>query len=210
MANDPRKISGMRPLTEPTGEEWVEIIQETENRRVQIKHIQGVHGQDGKSAYDIALEKGFVGTKTEWLNSFKGYDGVDGDQGEPGDPGLSAYELAVANGFDGTEQEWLEDLEAKMEEPPNDGATYLRVNGRWVKAPYQLNEETGLFEMDQDLIGEGPYEQKIADYIDHITQLHAHDLTKEQLNLGQVVDKRFMRVNDIGCSVHRTLCGLYR
>jgi len=32
-------------------------------------------GVDGKSAYQIAIDNGFVGTETEWLNSLKGQDG---------------------------------------------------------------------------------------------------------------------------------------
>ena len=39
----------------------------------------GVDGADGKSAYDIAVENGFVGTEAEWLESLKGAAGVDGE-----------------------------------------------------------------------------------------------------------------------------------
>ena len=35
-------------------------------------------GTDGKSAYEIAIEHGFVGTEAEWLESLKGVDGKDG------------------------------------------------------------------------------------------------------------------------------------
>ena len=38
--------------------------------------INGTNGQDGKSAYDIAVEQGFVGTEQEWLESLKGQDGI--------------------------------------------------------------------------------------------------------------------------------------
>ena len=40
--------------------------------------LDGTNGQDGKSAYEIAVEQGFVGTETEWLESLKGQDGQDG------------------------------------------------------------------------------------------------------------------------------------
>lgn len=33
-------------------------------------------GSDGKSAYEIAVDNGFVGTETEWLESLKGSDGT--------------------------------------------------------------------------------------------------------------------------------------
>ena len=38
-------------------------------------------GQDGKSAYDLAVENGFTGTVQEWLESLKGADGKDGHDG---------------------------------------------------------------------------------------------------------------------------------
>lgn len=45
-------------------------------------------GDDGKSAFEIAVENGFVGTEADWLESLKGADGVMGPQGEQGPPGL--------------------------------------------------------------------------------------------------------------------------
>lgn len=41
----------------------------------------GANGQDGKSAYQIALDNGFVGTETEWLASLKGDKGDTGASG---------------------------------------------------------------------------------------------------------------------------------
>ena len=38
----------------------------------------GGSGTAGKSAYEIAVDNGFVGTETEWLESLKGVDGTDG------------------------------------------------------------------------------------------------------------------------------------
>lgn len=38
----------------------------------------GTPGKDGKSAYEIAVSKGFEGTEEEWLASLKGYPGEDG------------------------------------------------------------------------------------------------------------------------------------
>ena len=79
-------------------------------------------GKDGKSAYEIAVEHGFVGTEAEWLESLKGVDGKDGCDGRNGTDGLSgrdgingtdgksAYIIAVEHGFSGTENEWLQSL----------------------------------------------------------------------------------------------------
>ena len=47
----------------------------------------GANGKDGRSAYEIALENGFVGTVAEWLESLKGRDGKDGLPGKDGKDG---------------------------------------------------------------------------------------------------------------------------
>ena len=47
----------------------------------------GANGKDGSSAYEIAIENGFVGTAAEWLESLKGKDGIDGKDGLPGKDG---------------------------------------------------------------------------------------------------------------------------
>ena len=41
-------------------------------------------GTDGKSAFEIAVENGFIGTEAEWLESLKGKDGTDGQPGKDG------------------------------------------------------------------------------------------------------------------------------
>lgn len=44
----------------------------------------GVAGQRGKSAYEVAVDNGFIGTEKEWLESLKGKDGKDGVNGTSG------------------------------------------------------------------------------------------------------------------------------
>ena len=54
----------------------------------ELKHKTGCSGRDGvdgKSAYQIAVDKGFAGTELEWLNSLKATGGA----------GLSAEELQM-------------------------------------------------------------------------------------------------------------------
>lgn len=58
-------------------------------------------GEDGKSAYELAVAAGFTGTLEEWLLQLQGEDGK------------TAYELAVELGFIGTEEEWLASLKGK-------------------------------------------------------------------------------------------------
>ena len=47
----------------------------------------GSISESGKSAFDIAVENGFVGTEIEWLVSLKGTDGSDGKDGTNGQNG---------------------------------------------------------------------------------------------------------------------------
>lgn len=44
-------------------------------------------GNDGLSAYEVAVANGFVGTEAEWLTSLQGPKGDTGDQGPQGIPG---------------------------------------------------------------------------------------------------------------------------
>ena len=59
----------------------------------------GANGKDGRSAYEIAIENGFVGTAAEWLESLKGMNGVDGKDGKDGADGLPGRD--GTNGKDG-------------------------------------------------------------------------------------------------------------
>lgn len=54
----------------------------------------GGTGEDGKSAYEIAVENGFSGTEVEWLASLKGDDGADGATGPAGPPGSGSPEIS--------------------------------------------------------------------------------------------------------------------
>lgn len=67
----------------------------------------GKDGLPGKSAYEIALDHGYVGSEADWLDSLIGPPGVDGN-GKAGD---SAYEIAKQAGFEGTKDEWLQSLQ---------------------------------------------------------------------------------------------------
>ena len=103
----------------------------------------GLNGQDGKSAFEVAVEKGFVGDENAWLESLKGEKGEKGEQGEvgpqgpqgiqgeqgpegpqgsagekgadgvDGEPGKSAYEVALEEGFEGDKAAWLESLKGE-------------------------------------------------------------------------------------------------
>lgn len=44
--------------------------------------IKGKDGKNGKSAYEIALDHGFIGSETEWLESLHGKVGKPGKDGK--------------------------------------------------------------------------------------------------------------------------------
>lgn len=78
-----------------------------------------VKGDAGESAYEVAVQEGFEGSQTEWLESLHGKDGQDGVDGQDGSDGIdgrngvdgkSAYQIALDDGYVGTEMQWLASL----------------------------------------------------------------------------------------------------
>lgn len=145
----------MEPLLELTGEELVEVVFQGRNYKVPLSLLI-TPGPTGKSAYELAVDNGFVGDLTAWLTSLAGQDGNDGQDGANG---KSTYELAVEAGFQGDVIDWLaslkgqdgqdgingtpwhlvtddvENISANDDEFAYDPATktlYLRIEGTWV------------------------------------------------------------------------------
>ena len=108
--------------------------------------VSGGEGIPGKSAYQIAVDNGFIGTEQEWLDSLKGEQGiqglpgkdstvpgpqgpvgetgpagVNGKDGAPGENGKSAYQIAVEKGFEGDENAWLASLKGEQGLPGENG-----------------------------------------------------------------------------------------
>jgi hypothetical protein len=79
---------------------------------------QGEPGADGLSAYQVAVNAGFVGTEQEWLDSLQG------------EAGQTAYELAVEQGFVGTQEEWIESLRGEDGQDGTGGSGSLTVQAR--------------------------------------------------------------------------------
>lgn len=128
----------------PTPDLYAQLLAEMKKLLSEVQNgsnvTNGKDGENGLSAYELAVRNGFTGTLTEWLESLKGADGKDGTNGVDGKDGadgvngkdgadgvdgrdgtngidgkdgLSAYEIALKNGFVGTESEWLEFLKGK-------------------------------------------------------------------------------------------------
>ena len=61
------------PPIPPTPDLYQQLLQKID---------EAAKGEDGKSAYEIAVEHGFVGTEEEWLESLRGADGETPDMSE--------------------------------------------------------------------------------------------------------------------------------
>ena len=61
------------PPIPPTPDLYAQLLKKIE---------EAGHGADGKSAYEIAVEHGYVGTETEWMASLKGEPGETPDMSE--------------------------------------------------------------------------------------------------------------------------------
>lgn len=57
--------------------------------------LKGKDGKDGESAYQIAVNNGFIGNQSQWLESLKGKDGNDGLDGEDGNDGISIIDVDI-------------------------------------------------------------------------------------------------------------------
>lgn len=66
-------FEGEEPPIPPTPDLYTQLLKRIEDAE---------HGLDGKSAYEIAVEHGYVGTEEEWLESLKGKDGITPDMSE--------------------------------------------------------------------------------------------------------------------------------
>lgn len=66
-------FEGDDPPIPPTPDLYTQLLKRIEDAE---------HCLDGKSAYEIAVEHGYVGTEEEWLESLKGKDGITPDMSE--------------------------------------------------------------------------------------------------------------------------------
>ena len=106
----------------------------------------GTPGADGRSAYQVAVDKGFAGDEAAWLLSLKGDPGEAGAPGAdsvvPGPDGRSAYQVAVDKGFAGDEAAWLLSLKGDDGEDGAPGADSV-VPGPDGRSAYQVAVDKG-------------------------------------------------------------------
>lgn len=97
-------IDGQTP-SKPTPTVYEQILEQYKNKQDKLTAGNGIKiednvisatgggsgGADGKSAYEIALEHGFVDSEEEWLASLKGADGKDGADGRTPEKGVDYF-----------------------------------------------------------------------------------------------------------------------
>ena len=78
----------------------VTLSESSNDMDAKFGEIQTIYnGQNGLSAYEVAVKNGYEGTETEWLASLKGEQGEQGPKGEKGDTGAKGD--PGSNGKDG-------------------------------------------------------------------------------------------------------------
>ncbi len=82
-----------------------------------------IHENEGKSAYEIAVENGFEGSESQWLDSLRGEDGKDGKDGKDGADGANGQD-----GKDGKDGADGEDADAPLGEG-DVYQTYIELQG---------------------------------------------------------------------------------
>ena len=102
------------PPEPPTPTELEQLQATAADHEERITNLEqgGGGGKDGKSAYEIAIEHGFVGTEAEWLESLKGAPGADGRNGTDGRDGVDGRDgLNGTDGKDGRSYNWRGDYD---------------------------------------------------------------------------------------------------
>lgn len=83
-----RTNNGIVQWKYPSESTWTNLFTVPANGIDGTDGTNGTNGSDGapgKSAYQVALDNGFVGDQTQWLASLKGSTGDKGDKGDQGD-----------------------------------------------------------------------------------------------------------------------------
>ena len=97
-------VSSLSASAAGAGKSAYEIAVENGFEGDETAWLESLIGPAGLSAYGVAQEAGFPGTVHEWLTS------LTGPQGEPG---KNAYEVAQENGFTGTEEDFIASLKGE-------------------------------------------------------------------------------------------------
>ena len=135
------KISELPIAPSAKGDDWMEILYDGEHYQIQLKSYALRPGKNGLTPFEIARMCGYRETEEEFIEDLKGKPGLDGLPGAKGEAGKSIYQLAVENGFRGNEAAFRAYLENKALNPSDKTQAYARMNSKWQKGPYVVNDE---------------------------------------------------------------------
>jgi hypothetical protein len=146
------------------------------------EEIDAVYAESrGKSAYESALEQGFVGTEAEWVASLEGAVGPQGPQGDPGDQGPQGDP-----GADGT---GTGDVVGPASSTNNNIAVYDGITGKLLK------DGGATLASKQDALGFTP--------VPNTRTVNGHALsadvtvTKSDVSLGSVTNDAQLKASDL-------------
>ena len=106
-------VEGFSPIITENADNTDEVYKldiETKDGILTTPNLKGNLGDTGKSAYEIWLELGNVGSEEDFIESLKGESGDPGEKGEVGVDGKSAYDIWIEAGNTGSEQDFLDSL----------------------------------------------------------------------------------------------------
>ena len=141
-----------------------------------VENIALTPGDDGKSAYEIALDEGFEGTETEWLESLKGEDGDRGEQGERGLDGVSP--VVAIDTISGGHRVSITDVNGTQSFDVLDGVDGSGGDGSgdMIKAVYDSNNN-GIVDDAEKLGGKTPDQYASAEHTheEYADAEHTHE-----------------------------------
>ena len=156
----------------------------------------GATGATGKSAYDIAVENGFEGTVTEWLESLKGEKGDKGANGSKGDKGDKGEDgQSGANGADGvgvegiyvtSEGTMVKFTDGTVKPIQNGGVqnTLLKLGDNQIELPVAVSSKSpSETEFSFYLLTTGEYEFRICS--DLVVKYTAYNVIEENGNISE-------------------------
>lgn len=164
----------------------------------------GYDGAAGKSAYEVAVDEGFDGTKADWLESLRG---GPGSRGGIGPEGKSAYEIAVKEGFEGDELEWLDSLKGAPGQSGKDG-TSGQAAGFGTPSASAVSVPSGMAP-SVEVTASGPDIAKVFDFIFRIPRAASGGGSAEVLTYPEYLDMPARDEDTLYAVTYQGKCDLY-
>ena len=161
-------FEGDDPPVPPTTDLYVQLLKKIE---------EASHGGSGKSAYEIAVEHGFIGTEEQWLLSLRGADGQNGIDGKDGLNGLDGKD--GQNGRDGIDgkdglngKDGRDGVDGKDGKDGIDGKDGSTVDLSGYATTEALNEQILLVREAMASLEHAKHTHANKDVLDDITESH--------------------------------------